>query len=295
MRKCTVYTEDFEGHDYELDFEAVSAVLKAKVGDKVVMSYLVYDNCRDIEDMMGEGCGELISFHRDNRSNHHKGLEALGNNNDGEPDLDAVWSNHWAEAIRRYIECVLSDHADADTVVNYEETQNYEPRDGETLAERARRYVTADAEEAYSWNYVSEEDTMRDVLEKMWSEPAYFPGNPDAQLLSVYSHGGEHWSLAGGGMQCRWDTNNSAGVWIPDEFMSKELAALPENERSEKARAYCQSFLDSYNDIISGQVFGCVTQVYEEDGTKIGDESRWGFVGSDHAEESLKSDFFDPV
>ena len=62
-----------------------------------------------------------------------------------------------------------------------------------------------------------------DVLEKMWSEPAYFPGDRDAQLLSCYDHGGQLWSLSGAGMQCRWDTSNKAGVWVPDEYLRKQL------------------------------------------------------------------------
>ena len=199
MRKRTVYTEDFGGHDYEIDFEPVSDVLKARVGDKVVISYLAYDDSsRDIDDLMGEGCGELISFHRDNQRNHGRGFREL------------------------------------------------------------------------------EE-------------------NPDAVSLDCYSHSGEHWSLSGQGMQCQWDTARGAGVFVPSEDMSEELAKLEPNERRHKAREWAQSFLDTYNNIIGGQVFGCVTQVFDEDGDEADSDSCWGFIGSDYAEQALKEEFFDPM
>lgn len=366
MRKRVSFIEEVEGVDCELTHEPCEwqDILKAKVGDKLVIAYLVQDtDYRDVDDLMSDCMGTLYSFHRHaDRSDHSNGLEALGNNSDGEANLDAVWDKHEAEAIRRYIECVLSDHTDADTVINYEETQNYEPRDGETLAERARRYVTADAEEAYSWNYVSEVDTMHDVLEKMWSEPAYFPGDRDAQLLSCYDHGGQVWSLSGSGMQCRWDTSNKAGVWVPDECLKKELddgaaqAAFAfvkntnwirgtgksyqlvtvvwkddyRNEvvsvefsddssdlhakaktiaesmgtptarqiawgRAQLCEVYAKQFLETYNAIISGDVYGCVVETFDENGAQIDEDACWGFIGGDYAKETLKSEYFDPT
>jgi len=84
-------------------------------------------------------------------------------------------------------------------------------------------------------------------------------------------------------------------VFVPSEYMSDELAKMEPNERSAKAREYAQSFLDSYNNVISGQVFGCVTQVFEEGGEEVDADSCWGFIGSDYAEEALKEEFFDPT
>ena len=302
MRKRTTYLEDVEGVDCELTFEPIEWIdmHKAKVGDKYVVAYCVQDNdYRDIEDLMGDCMGKLYSFHRDaGRDDHSNGLEALGNNSDGERDLDSVWDKHSDEAIRRYIECVLHDHSDEDTVTAYEErSSDYERREGETTAETARRYVTADAEEAYGWHYVMQEDVMEDVLMKMWSEPAYFPGDKDARLLACYDHGGQVWSLSGGGMQCRWDTSNSAGVWVPDEYLRKQLDddEAKGKDRADQARTYCEQFLDTYNDVISGNVFGCVAEWFDEDGTSIDHESCWGFIGDDHAKEALKSEFFDPT
>lgn len=41
-------------------------------------------------------------------------------------------------------------------------------------------------------------------------------GDPLAVLLDIYEHSGVSYSVAGGGMQCGWDTSNGAAVWVPD-------------------------------------------------------------------------------
>ena len=79
MRKHTSYTEGFDGQDFSIDFEAVEGTfLKARIHDKVVIAYLVYDDSyRDVEDLMGDGCGELISFHWDTARTTTKALKPL--------------------------------------------------------------------------------------------------------------------------------------------------------------------------------------------------------------------------
>ena len=41
--------------------------------------------------------------------------------------------------------------------------------------------------------------------------------NPYSVPLDVYSHGQDSWSLAGEGMNDRWDTSRNAGIWLPDD------------------------------------------------------------------------------
>jgi len=300
MRKRTVYTEDFEGHDYEIDFEPVSDVLKARVGDKVVIGYLAYDNSSmDIDDLMGEGCGELISFHRDNRKNHYKGFEALGLDSEGAPDLAAVWYAHREEAQRRAHDRLLSNTPISDLLWTLQD-QGREPVGEQLMSEFLDECIRGDLKEFDDWRDCDDFGVLRDnvvetVLTQMWSEAEYFPGNPDAVSLDCYSHSGEHWSLSGQGMQCQWDTARGAGVFVPSEDMGEELAKLEPNERKAKSRTYAQSFLDTYNNIIGGQVFGCVTQVFDEDGDEVDSDSCWGFIGSDYAEQALKEEFFDPM
>lgn len=129
----------------------------------------------------------------------------------------------------------------------------------------------------------------------------------DAVLLDCYEHGGQIWSVSGDGMQCQFDTAHGAGVWVPDGYIVQELEKLGKTSRSQKRRAqalkYCEQFLDQYNAIINGDVYGCVTQVFdlsEVDGEPAGlprddHDSCWGYVGHKHASECLKSDHFDHV
>lgn len=295
MRKRTVITEDVEGVDCELSFEPVEHCdsHKARVGDMLVYGYLVYDNTgyRDIDDLMGDCMGRLYSFHRDaGRDDHSNGLEALGNNSDGEADLERVYSNHMRVADQRYLDKIYETMPLADVLEDMR--GEYDQAEGETDIDFVTESLRQDLDHN-NWDCVHYYELMEKVLEEMWSEPGFFPGDPDAQLLSCYSHSGEYWSLSGHGMQCRWDTSNSAGVWVPDEYLRKELDADEKagKDRKAQARLYCQQFLDMYNEINSGQVFGVVVEWFDDSGTATENDACWGFVGSDHAEESLKETF----
>ena len=58
-------------------------------------------------------------------------------------------------------------------------------------------------------------------------------------ILDRFSHGGDVWSLAGGGTQCQWDTSHNAGAWLPDEAClehikcTARLRMLPEGTKVE--------------------------------------------------------------
>jgi len=66
-------------------------------------------------------------------------------------------------------------------------------------------------------------------------------------------------------------------------------------DRQAQCLIYAQQFLDQFNAIISGDVYGCVVETFELEGDQIESDSCWGFVQSDYAEESLKDCFFDPT
>lgn len=114
--------------------------------------------------------------------------------------------------------------------------------------------------------------------------------DPDAVLLDCYEHGQQYWSVHGEGMQCQFDTARGAGVWVPDKYLR---ASLPSDtkERREKAIECARQFLEQYNAVINGDVYGIVVAWYDEEGTMLGEESTWGFVGNEYAEQSLKEEF----
>jgi hypothetical protein len=282
MKRHVTYTEEVCGTECELTFPLVEGAdtHEAKIGDKIVFAYLVLDDDgRDIDDLLGDSSGRILRFDR-SRRDIPEGMAALGNTPDGDADLDAVWASHEVEATKRYVERCLK-HEDVEALAQ-EFAKTKDTPDPFVTTQFVENCLHEDAE-YHNWDCVWCEGHMKDVLTDMWNDPKYWPGNPSAQLLAVYSHSGEHWSLSGQGMQCQWDTSNCAGVWLP-----------PDGCPPEKEREYCQSFLDDYNNILSGAVYGCVVEWFDEDGKAIDNDACWGFVGDKYAEEALKSVFFEP-
>lgn len=152
--------------------------------------------------------------------------------------------------------------------------------------------------------YSAHRDCSRDEHSKMqealgmdndWKRDSDIQPDPDAVVLDCYEHGGQVWSISGHGMQCRWDTTRGAGVWVPDEYLREELEKLKGDERRARALLYAKQFLDTYNAILAGEVYGCVVQTYDENGERFESDSCWGFIGFDPAMESLESEYFKPT
>lgn len=152
------------------------------------------------------------------------------------------------------------------------------------------------------------------VAEQCWDEAqeAGDVGNPLAVPLDIYEHGGVSYSLAGTGMNCRWDTSHAAAVWVPDEDAISNIRASVMSELGigeppagstpidarilsakmyEKAREYCKGILEEYNDWANGSVYGVVVYVIDrQTGRRIKahDDECWGFIGSTYAESELE-------
>lgn len=301
MRKHTSFYETLDDGteiELELEYEPVKgSLLQAKVADKYVVGYLVYDCDSEYDDLMGDCMGKMYSSHR--RSGQHSDMQdALGLDSSWESNLSIIFERHYEEALKRYTEKIIDTRGIPFLVEHY--SQSYEREHDEESDELfVRHCIKENCEEARDWDYTDFYNDMQDVLESMFNEPEYFPGDKDAVALDCYEHGSQWWSLSGGGMQCRWDTARGAGVWVPDECLREQLDGdeAAGKLRHECARMYAQQFLDQHNAIINGDVWGCVVHVYDENGEiediEISDEC-WGFVGSEYAEEALKTEFFEP-
>lgn len=286
MKTRTHSYVEVSGVECEVQFAAVEGTeLTRQVNGQIVVAYLVHDEYYEDDcDCMGE----LLSFHRHSKD-IERGLEALGRTLDFEPDLDAVWVNHESVATQRYIEIVSK----IDGI--YEDLKpDFDQAEGESDEDFIKSALTLDCDDAWSWEDVRDEDAMRAVLTEMWDDPQYRPGDKDAQLLAVYSHSGEHWSLSGEGMQCRWDTSNRAGTWVPDDCLRSQLDDDEKagKDRQAQARIYAQQFLDNYNEVNSGQVYGCVVETFDMEGKRLEEDACWGFVGFQYAQECLKDEYF---
>lgn len=115
----------------------------------------------------------------------------------------------------------------------------------------------------------------------------------DAVQLDCYAHGDQFWSVQGEGMQCRFDTARGAGVWVPDDCLRKQLDDDEKAgvDRRQHAIMYAKQFLEQYNAIVVGEVYGIVTEIYDECGGFISCDHCWGCVGAEGTEKEMKMQF----
>lgn len=378
--------------EVELQFDPVDHmdILHQRVGDKLVVAYLVYDQDASNPLENCDGMGKIIGRGKYETRDHAESelFEALGLDRYGDPNYDLVADEVDVEW-RRFLEGVCDETwAHVINALGFDGTGGYSPgelinklRDElsersifneETVAyalEMAERYIT---EINPSYQQISDaaaflEFDPAEVIKRVYTEAieAARIGDPDAVMLDVYDHSGLHWSISGGGMQCRWDTSSGAGVWVPDDCCREEidrrapvyaffqikgthllrgkdkayqmLRHLPDGKdehmafsddwgklwdeaqtlaktmpeptsvqlfigRRHAAEELAQQALDEYNKWLSGDCYGCVVEIFQDvadDGPpnyeQIDSDHCWGFIGSDNAEENLKSEFFQPT
>ena len=171
-----------------------------------------------------DGMGKIHHHPRSSygRSKDNEYYASLGVDSDGGKNLDDVLYNHEAVAVANYVEAVLRDEDLADLVAWTEEAM-YERTEEDESSDTVfvRNCLKQDAQNnGADCRYYG---TMADVLRGMFDDPRYFPGDPDAVLLDVYEHGQRAYSIAGHGMQCRWDTSRGEAVWVPDDCAREEI------------------------------------------------------------------------
>lgn len=293
----TVCTTEIEDVEIELAFEPCSWLdtHMCKVGGRVIIAYNVLDDCcRSVDDHMGDGMGRIVDAYNGRDAERRELYELAGCDRYGDKNLDAVWEKHWRVATERFVSYVKEKYVLSDIAETYDGTAYEEDyQDQSAYVERCMRRDCNDND----WGNVMYSDELQTVLGEMWEEPEFWPGDPDAVMLDVYDHSGQHWSISGGGMQCRWDTSSGAGAWVPDKCLLDQIASdvAKGKDRRAQCKLYAQQFLDTYNDIISGNIYGCVVQVHDLEGEQLSEESCWGFIGTDHAKNALLSEFYKPA
>jgi hypothetical protein len=105
------------------------------------------------------------------------------------------------------------------------------------------------------------------------------------------------------------DLSNANAVWIPGKCELDNMGFTEGMTYAEKlvvAAKYADSALDTYVMWCNGDCYGVVVETFEctnpdrddydeAEWERIDEDACWGFIGSDHAESSLKSDYFDHV
>ncbi len=78
-----------------------------------------------------------------------------------------------------------------------------------------------------------------------------------------------------------WDTSHCGAVLIPknEHWTTKE-----------QAQAAAQGLIETWNQALSGDVYGCVVEHYDHEKMQINHDSCWGYYGKEYAMESLEND-----
>ena len=132
----------------------------------------------------------------------------------------------------------------------------------------------------------------------------------DAVFLSYFEHGNCLWGVKGtinNTPDFRWDGVGTAGLWIPDKALLEEAKNMKGQERRNKMEEWAGQACEVYTQWCNGEVFGVVVTAYkakyhdsgelydtEEDyrfDTPVFDESCWGYLGYQYAEECLRDEF----
>ena len=331
-----------------------------QAGNKLLVGYLADDNdsSNPLED--SSGLGHVFSAHRQS-STHAEMQEALGLNSDWDADLDLVEPSHlrkaWIDAAAQSDEFKQWANETAGAQARLDEPY-YKRRAQKLWRETAGEYIYNE-DCIYSFSFTD------DVRLEVWKDlrAKGLIGTEGTVLLDCYDHGGQVWSLAGHGMQCRWDTSGGAGVWTPDNEAQIEInrrstlyafgelldngnwtrqsgkkryyvvldkafgeekspqfeqwgnafawleqrvktLKLPKQKSAKEdlitkgkqraAQELAQSALDTYNDWLSGNVFGVVVATYINTNTQENPEweyensdEYWGYIGSEWAIDAL--------
>ena len=88
-----------------------------------------------------------------------------------------------------------------------------------------------------------------------------------------------------------FDLSRHESVWVPDKYLREELEKIADpKERRAKAVKYAEQACEEYTAWSNGDCHGVVIQVHELDGALVESDECWGYIGYEHAEETLRGD-----
>lgn len=110
----------------------------------------------------------------------------------------------------------------------------------------------------------------------------YNDENNIALPLFLYDHSGITMNTTG--FECKWDSGQVGIIFVTKKAVRKEYNwKRISKERLTKIYSYLKNEIDTYDDYISGNVYGYTTKY---DDQEVGD-SCWGFYGYDHEKSGL--------
>lgn len=207
-------------------------VLTCEKNGRTLIGYLTsdQDSQNPLED--SDCYGHIYTAHRHaGREEHRNMQQALGLDDDWEPNLELVNENELLEALYTEIPReILLDHC----------KDNW-PRNDLLSDEEFIRECMPTVE------YFEDDfgvETAKVKL-KLWKRPKH------TVVLDCYQHSGIAYSVQGKGMQCRFDTAKGAAVWVPNDICLEEIhrrAAVYRKGRIVKLKQHW--FVEEYGSLI---------------------------------------------
>lgn len=195
---------------------------------------------------------------------------------------------------------------------NYSEPRNFieelvnELCDTDELAEQKYSQYKIVENEDECWDILDENDnefdcnynTKEDAEEYLVDQKYFYVENlSDDELyelikekililpLYLYDHSGITMNTTG--FSCPWDSGQVGWIYVTNEEIIKEYGSLD----IEKARKFLVSEVETYDQYLTGDVYGYQLIEKDEDGDELDViESCWGFYGLEHLESALKSE-----
>lgn len=302
MRARTRYVDDFDGHEFELTHEPVGMnTLKQRVGDKLIVAYLVhdFDPTNPLTDLDSNGTLYTYKEHvitDDNSAPYYLGLTSFGSRS-YKPEYDLS-----ADEIRGCVEKKVKQLiADSPELAGWYVKLRME-HDENVIA------CILDAMEGYYYCELEDSDiavineklpNWDDAAKQAWEE-LYDEGKiGDYLAVPVYYAHNCHGPGTTRIYTTSLDTANA--VWVPGKLEIDNMnfdGCITYADKLKVAEKYAQSCLDEYEKWCNGEVYGCVVTVFELSGDvweEVDEDSCWGFIGSKYAEEALEEQFFRPA
>ena len=300
-RHSLLTIETYDGEEFELELWQTPCdwldMHTEQIGDKLVVAYLVHDDSPSNPMTDYDAMGELITYRcgviTDGDPWSHLGLLESPYRGDLTKDfeIDAVY-----DLAKEKVWFEVGCDVDFWDWVSGE----YVPEDGEPW----EAFIRAAFEDIDFGKYGTDiplwlETIWERCQDQAWDE-LYEQGKIGTYLAVPVNYcDSNHGPGTASAYTCSIDNSNA--VWIPTKCDLENIVqpGLTYQELYKRADKYAQSCLDEYIKWCNGEAYGCVVEVFQrnEDNSweQIQEDSCWGFLGSEWAEEALKSEFFDPT
>lgn len=154
-----------------------------------------------------------------------------------------------------------------------------------TMIMRGNRYNlgdenhTVDMDECESWEEVEA------LIRKEYGR--------DCLMLPIYIYDHSGITISTSPFSCRWDSGRVGTIVVSRATLRKELNwGRVTKERYEKAMGYLEGEVETYNQYLTGDVYGYEIYKKDENGDKDEnefDDSCWGYFGIEHVREDAQS------